>query len=95
MIKSILENHIDHKKAGKNYHALYDTIMCFYEFITENLGKLCKQEYSQHVVEKAVEIMPRKQIERICEVFMDKRGQNKKHKFFKDILLDPYGNYIA
>ena len=39
--------------------------------------------------------MPKDQIEAICAIFMDKKNNHKKYKMFKDIMLDPYGNYIA
>ena len=68
-------------------------VSCFYEFIRLNLGKLCKQQYSSRVVEKAVETMPKEQFEKVCNVLM--KHSIKKCKMFKDIMLDSYGNYIA
>jgi len=68
-------------------------VSCFYEFIRLNLGKLCKQQYSSRVVEKAVETMPKEQFEKVCNVLM--KHSTKKCKMFKDIMLDSYGNYIA
>lgn len=68
-------------------------VSCFYEFIRLNLGKLCKQQYSSRVVEKAVETMPKEQFEKVCVVLM--KNSSKKSKMFKEIMLDSYGNYIA
>ena len=68
-------------------------VSCFYEFIRLNLGKLCKQQYSSRVVEKAVETMPKEQFEKLCIVFT--KNSSKKSKMFKEIMLDNYGNYIA
>jgi len=68
-------------------------VSCFYEFIRLNLGKLCKQQYSSRVVEKAVETMPKEQFEKVCNVLM--KNSTKKCKMFKEIMLDSYGNYIA
>ena len=68
-------------------------VSCVYEFIRQNLAKLCKQQYSSRVVEKAVETMPKDQFERLCVIYM--KNSTKKSKLFKDIMLDSYGNYIA
>lgn len=68
-------------------------ISCVYEFIRQNLGKLCKQQYSSRVVEKAVETMPKEQFEKLCVVFM--KNSSKKSKLYREIMLDNYGNYIA
>jgi len=68
-------------------------VSCFYEFIRLNLGKLCKQQYSSRVVEKAVETMPKEQFEKVCNVLT--KNSTKKCKMFKEIMLDSYGNYIA
>ena len=65
----------------------------FYEYIIKNLTILCKQQYSSRVVEKAVESMPREYLEKLCQAI--KNNSNKKHKFFKEIMLDGFGNYLA
>ena len=65
----------------------------FYEYIIKNLTVLCKQPYSSHVVEKAVVTMPREYLEKLFAAI--KNNSSKKHKLFKDIMLDSFGNYIA
>ena len=37
--------------------------------------------------------MPREYLEKLCQAI--KNNSNKKHKFFKEIMLDGFGNYLA
>ena len=90
VIQAILEHLIS---VSKRKSKIMDMrVSCFYEFIRLNLNKLCKQQYSSRVVEKAVETMPKEQFEKVCVVFMK---TSKKSKLFREIMLDSYGNYIA
>ena len=91
VIQAILEHFIS---LSKRKSKIMDVrVSCVYEFIRQNLAKLCKQQYSSRVVEKAVETMPKDQFERLCVIYM--KNSTKKSKLFKDIMLDSYGNYIA
>lgn len=57
VIQAILE-HL--REISKRKSKIMDIrVSCFYEFIRLNLGKLCKQQYSSRVVEKAIETMPK------------------------------------
>ena len=90
VIQAILEHF---STISKRKQKMDVRVSCFYEFIRLNLGKLCKQQYSSRVVEKAVETMPKEQFEKVCTVFL--KNSTKKCKMFKDIMLDSFGNYIA
>lgn len=90
VIQAILDHFVTISKRKQKMDV---RVSCFYEFIRLNLGKLCKQQYSSRVVEKAVETMPKEQFEKVCNVFM--KHSNKKCKMYKEIMLDSYGNYIA
>jgi len=68
-------------------------VSCFYEFIRLNLGKLCKQQYSSRVVEKAIDTMPKDHFASVCAVLM--KSSSKKCKLYKEIMIDSFGNYIA
>ena len=68
-------------------------VINFYDYVIKNLTVLCKQQYSQHVVERAVETMPREYLEKLCAAI--KNNSSKKHKVFKEIMFDQYGNFIA
>ena len=52
VIQAILEHFISMSKRKSKVMDV--RVSCFYEFIRLNLGKLCKQQYSSRVVEKAV-----------------------------------------
>ena len=91
VIQAILEHFISISKRKSKVTDV--RVSCFYEFIRLNLSKLCKQQYSSRVVEKAVETMPREQFEKVCFVFM--KNSSKKSKLYREIMLDSYGNYIA
>lgn len=39
--------------------------------------------------------MPRDYLDRMLLVFLDKRNSTKKHKLFKELMFDSYGNYVV
>lgn len=54
---------------------------------------LSREKFASRVVEKAVITMQNYQLDQLCAVFQDKHA--KKLRLFRELLFDPYGNYIA
>ena len=75
VIQAILEHFISlSKRKSKTMDV---RVSCVYEFIRQNLAKLCKQQYSSRVVEKAVETMPKDQFEKLCVIYMKNSTKSK------------------
>lgn len=64
-----------------------------HNYIAQNVIHYSLQQYSSRVVETAVKVMCRESFEFLCTTLMDKR--TKKQRFFREILFDQFGNYIA
>lgn len=69
------------------------SIKYIYDFITHNLAQLAKEQYGSRVVDHAVLTMPCHAFELLCVNFID--FKSKRSRLFKELLFDPFGNYIA